>query len=166
MDGEPELQPVDLNDLVRESVELVRGELSQNQVALTLDLAPGGCRLDADRIQLQQVLLNLIVNASEAMRSCPSGGRALRVCTSRANTGAGTVAVVTVSDTGAGIAAEPVSRIFEPFFTTKTHGLGIGLSISRAIVTQHGGSLEAENNPERGSRFRVILPAGATREHL
>jgi C4-dicarboxylate-specific signal transduction histidine kinase len=148
----------------------VRGELSQNQVALTLDLAPGGCRIDGDRIQLQQVLLNLIVNASEAMRSCPSGGRALRVCTSRANTGAntgaGTVAVVTISDTGGGIAAEPVSRIFEPFFTTKTHGLGIGLSISLAIVTQHGGSLEAENNPERGSRFRVILPAGATREHL
>jgi signal transduction histidine kinase len=104
------------------------------------------------------------------MRSCPSGGRALRVCTSRANTGAntgaGTVAVVAISDTGGGIAADPVSRIFEPFFTTKTHGLGIGLSISLAIVTQHGGSLEAENNPERGSRFRVILPAGATREHL
>jgi signal transduction histidine kinase len=170
MDGEPELQPVDLNDLVRESVELVRGDLSRNQVALTLDLAPGGCRIDGDRIQLQQVLLNLIVNASEAMRGCASGARALCVCTGRANTGAntgaGTEVVVTVSDSGGGIAVEPISRIFEPFFTTKTHGLGIGLSISRAIVTQHGGSLEAENNPERGSRFRVILPPGATREHL
>jgi signal transduction histidine kinase len=74
--------------------------------------------------------------------------------------------VVTVSDTGAGIAAMPVSQIFEPFFTTKKNGMGLGLSISRAIVAQHGGSLDAENRPERGCRFRIILPAGATREHL
>jgi len=164
MNGQPEPQAVDLNELVRESVELVRGELRQQQVALTLDLAPGPCRMDGDRIQLQQVLLNLIVNASEAMRVCPAGGRALRVATSGAGVGRNAF-IVTITDTGAGIAAEPISRIFEPFFTTKTHGLGLGLSISRAIVTQHGGSLEAENNPERGSRFRIILPAGATREH-
>jgi signal transduction histidine kinase len=169
MNGRPELQAVDLNELVQESVGLVRGELSQQQVALTLDLAPGPCRVDGDRIQLQQVLLNLIVNASEAMRACPAGGRALSVFTTGAAAGAGGgsgAVIVTISDTGAGIAAEPISRIFEPFFTTKTHGLGIGLSISRAIVTQHGGSLDAENNPECGSRFRIILPAGATREHL
>jgi signal transduction histidine kinase len=161
MNGEPELRAVDLNELVQESVELVRGELSQQQVALTLDLAPGPCGVDGDHIQLQQVLLNLIVNASEAMRVCPAGGRALCLAIGRA----GAAVVVTISDTGAGITVEPIARIFEPFFTTKTHGLGVGLSISRAIVTQHGGSLEAENNPERGSRFRIILPAGAPREH-
>jgi len=162
MNGQPELQPLDLNELVKESVELVRGELRLQQVALTLDLAPGTSRVDGDRIELQQVLLNLIVNACEAMRVCPPGGRSLLLATSRAPPAA---VIVTISDTGAGIAAEPVSRIFEPFFTTKTQGLGVGLSISRAIVSQHGGSLEAENNPERGSRFRIILPAGATREH-
>jgi signal transduction histidine kinase len=161
MNGPPELQAVDLNELVQETVELVRGELSQHQVALTLDLAPRPCRVDGDRIQLQQVLLNLIVNACEAMRVSQAGVRELRLATALA----GCAVAVTISDTGPGIGVEPISRIFEPFFTTKTHGLGIGLSISRAIVAQHGGSLEAGNNPERGSRFRIILPAGATREH-
>jgi signal transduction histidine kinase len=163
MNGQPALQAVDLNELVHESVELVQGELSRQRVALTLDMAPWPCRVDGDRIQLQQVLLSLIINASEAMRACPADGRALHLATGGA--GAGTV-VVTISDTGAGIAAEPISRIFEPFFTTKTNGLGLGLSISHAIVTRHGGSLKAENNPERGSRFRISLPAGALREHV
>jgi len=163
MDGGPELQAVDPDELVRDSVELARGELDQYQVALTLDLAPSPCRVDGDRIQLQQVLLNLIVNACEAMRACPAGARALRVATAGADAGA---VEVTISDTGPGIAVQPVARIFEPFFTTKTQGLGLGLSISRAIVTQHGGSIEAENDPGRGTRFRIILPAGATREHM
>jgi signal transduction histidine kinase len=159
--GEPASQALDLNQLVREAVELTRASLCQQRIALTLELSPLPCRIEGDRVQLQQVLLNLIVNAAEAMRACPDAARVLRVATGGLEGGA---AVVTISDNGSGIATRPIARIFEPFFTTKAHGLGFGLSISRAIVTQHGGRLEAENNPERGSSFRIILPPGAAHE--
>jgi C4-dicarboxylate-specific signal transduction histidine kinase len=159
--GEPVLQALDLNQLVREAVELSHATLCQQRIALTLALSPLPCRIQGDRVQLQQVLLNLIVNAAEAMRACPVDARVLRVATGGLDGGA---AVVTISDSGSGIATRPIARIFEPFFTTKAHGLGFGLSISRAIVTQHGGRLEAENNPERGSSFRIILPPGAAHE--
>lgn len=154
--GEPVRQALDLNELVRQAIKLTRVSLAEQGIALTLELAPAPCRVDGDPVQLQQVLLNLIVNASEAMRSCPAG-RALRVATGCTD---GAAAVVTISDTGPGIDARPISRIFEPLFTSKTDGLGIGLSISRAIVDRHGGRLEARNNPDRGSRFCIFLPAG------
>jgi signal transduction histidine kinase len=157
MGGAAVRQPLDLNELVRQAVKLTRASLAEQGIVLTLELAPAPCPVDGDSVQLQQVLLNLIVNASEAMRSCP-GGHALRVAVGYAD---GAAAVVTISDTGPGIDALPISRIFEPFFTTKTDGLGFGLSISRAIVVRHGGRLEAGNNPGRGSRFCIFLPMGA-----
>jgi C4-dicarboxylate-specific signal transduction histidine kinase len=122
-----------------------------------------GVRLDlqdalvvrGDRVQLQQVLLNLIVNACDAMRGTPAGRRQLCLRTTAlpdARVG------IAVADSGEGIAPELAGRIFDPFFTTKTEGLGFGLSISRTIINQHGGRIDAANGVAGGTEFRISLP--------
>jgi C4-dicarboxylate-specific signal transduction histidine kinase len=151
--GDPEWEPVDLNDIVREILGLLRGEVAQHSVSLRLELAPGLPGTMGDRVQLQQVMMNLIMNGIDAMKDV-EGERALTI-----NTKQGPVdqLEVSVSDTGIGL-PEKHDQIFRPFFTTKSHGLGMGLSISRSIVEAHSGRLWASNGSPRGATFHMALP--------
>ena len=146
------------NDLVREVLTMVDHELRIHRVSVTTDLRNGLPQLFADRGQLQQVFLNLILNAIEAMDSVTDRARVLRV-SSDSNQESSDV-VVTVEDSGTGIGGKDKDRIFEPFFTTKSTGTGIGLSICRVIIESHGGSLRVSTSKPYGTIFQVTLPTG------
>jgi signal transduction histidine kinase len=153
-----------LDDLVEELGVLVDGEAKRAGVAVRLDLEPDLPPLVADRDHVKQVLLNLVLNALQASArggTVTLGASAVRGRTGavRGRTGAaGDRVLLTVADTGAGIAPEVLPRIFDPYFTTRRGGLGLGLTITRRIVEAHGGAIEVESQPGRGSRFRVSLP--------
>jgi PAS domain S-box-containing protein len=147
--------PLDANDLVRDVIRLVRNDAALREVAVETGLAPELPPLRGERIPLQQVLVNLAINAMDAMADAPVGKRKLAVRTAR--TGSGAVEV-SVTDSGTGISAERIPHIFEPFYSTKPNGLGMGLPISRTIVEAHDGRIAAENNPGGGATFRVLLP--------
>jgi signal transduction histidine kinase len=147
-----------VNDLVREVLLLVDLELRTQQVTVTTDLRNGLPPLFADRGQLQQVFLNLAMNAIEAMSSVTGRARVLRVRSDMVEGSADVV--VTVADSGSGIEGENKDRIFEPFYTTKSTGTGIGLTICRVIIESHGGSLRASANEPHGTIFQVTLPNG------
>src|SRR5262249_55185790 len=117
--------------------------------------------VSADRVGLQQVLLNLVLNACEAMRANAPAERRMVITTLSDGQGGVRVAIV---DRGAGLPSEGAERVFEPFFTTKVHGLGLGLVICRSIVAAHGGQLSAANNADRGATFAFTLPAQSTPE--
>jgi PAS domain S-box-containing protein len=151
----PEPAPVDLNEATREAVALLQHRLTRKGVDLSLDLSADLPPVLGDRVQLQQVLLNLLVNAIEAMAAA-ARPRELSVRSARDE--AGTV-IVSVRDSGPGIAPEHAGRAFDPFFTTKPGGLGVGLAISRSIVAAHGGRIWAESNAARGAAFHFSLPA-------
>ncbi|HKW38506.1 MAG TPA: MASE1 domain-containing protein [Burkholderiales bacterium] len=153
--GETQLQLLDANDLVREALDLAHGDLVTRNVAVAVDLSPHFLALKGDRVQIEQVLLNLLVNACEAMSENRSGERQLTIRTQTTREGAVQISVV---DRGPGIPPEDEPRLFEPFFTTKPQGLGLGLSISRSIVTAHGGRLWGVNNPASGATFHMVLP--------
>ena len=151
--GDPTVLQV--NDLVSDVVGLVRGEMILQNVSLTLDLAPNLPPVHADRVQLQQVLLNLMMNALDAMKETSGGNRKVVVRT------LATVdhsVQVCVEDSGPGVATEKLAQIFEPFVTTKPHGMGLGLAICRSIIQAHGGGIGFANNPERGANFWFKLP--------
>jgi len=148
-------ESLDVNRVTREALRLAHGDLVTRDVSVTLDLAPDLPTVAGDRVQLQQVLLNLILNACDAVVDNAHGDRGVTVRTERA-TGAGVR--ISVRDRGHGIGAEHLERVFEPFVTTKPNGIGLGLSISRNIVAAHGGRLWAENRDERGACFRIELP--------
>ena len=156
--GEAKLLPLNLNDLANDVLELAHSELVERNVALATRLAPGLPDIRGDRVQLQQVLLNLIMNACEAMSDTDSRDRSLAVSTARDGD---SNLRLTVADRGPGISSDLVDRIFEPFVTTKAQGLGLGLSICRSIVAAHGGKLWVVNNPDRGASFLVSLPIHA-----
>jgi PAS domain S-box-containing protein len=156
--GETPRQPIDVNEVTSEVLRLARSELIGHGVTVTVQLTPGLPKVRGDRVALQQVLLNLIVNACDAMRQDEPLQRALTVATTLDGEGAVRVAIV---DRGAGITAEGVERVFEPFFTTKEHGLGLGLVICRSIVAAHGGHLDAANNADRGATFWFTLPVAS-----
>ena len=153
---ELEREPVQMNLLVEDVFRLVSSDASLRQVAITAALSPHLPPVQGDRIQLQQVLLNLIMNAMEAMTKQPPEKRRLIVRTSY--TGDGTVEL-SVADSGPGIEPGNLPRLFEPFFTTKQSGIGMGLPISRKIVEAHHGRISAESHPAGGAVFRVTLPA-------
>jgi signal transduction histidine kinase len=150
---------VDLNELAAATMRLVAPDARLRQVAIHLDLDPALAAVSGERVHLQQVLLNLMLNAMDAMAGQPAAERRLVVRTCRARNENGEAAEISVSDTGPGIGPDALPRLFEPFFTTKKDGMGMGLSIARTIVEAHGGSLDAENRPEGGARFRILLPA-------
>jgi signal transduction histidine kinase len=127
------------------------------EVDLTSFIAPTPLPVKGDRIQLQQVILNLIVNAMDAMSGMPSVARRITVSTARD----GNSADLSVSDAGPGVPSEKLKQVFEPFFTTKPEGMGMGLSIARTIIEAHGGQLSAENQAGRGAAFRIRLPLAA-----
>ena len=152
--GDIALQPIDPNDVVKEVIDLAYGELTSRRVAVRSDLPSGLPLVLGDRIQLQQVVLNLLLNGCDAMSGTPASDRQLTLSTS---TNEGVVEIV-VSDRGSGIAHDQLERVFEPFVTFREQGLGLGLAISRSIVTAHGGSIRAENNADGGATFRCSLP--------
>jgi PAS domain S-box-containing protein len=148
----PQREPVDVNELVREVALLLNNDIRRNSVTVHLETAENLPEVGGDRVQLEQVLMNLMLNAIEAMRDA-SGDLTI---TSQA-TDDGHL-LVSVSDTGVGIPADKVDQIFDTFFTTKPQGTGMGLAISRSIVESHGGRLWATSNSGRGATFRFTLP--------
>jgi len=150
----------DLNDAIDEVIVLGRSAITKNGVSVQPRLAEGLFPVQGDRVQLQQVILNLLLNAVEAMSSVEAGPRELRISTEQTE---GNGVLVTVRDSGPGIDTEHVERVFEAFYTTKTSGVGIGLSICRSIIDAHGGRLWADANEPRGAVFRFTLP-GAENE--
>jgi signal transduction histidine kinase len=152
--GVPLREPVEVNDVVREMAVLLRGEAARYAVSIRTELMEDIPRLAADRVQLKQVLMNLMVNGIEAMSEA-DGTRELTIRSQRAENGQ---IKVSVSDTGDGLPPLPENQIFKAFFTTKPHGIGIGLSISRSIIEAHGGRLWATNNSPRGADFHLTLP--------
>ena len=160
--GEEERARLDINDLIREVMRLVQGELKNRGVSSRAELADDLPRVLADRIQLRQVILNLIMNAIEAMGSVSDPARVLRV---RSEKHGDDGVLVAVEDFGSGIAPEDMDRIFETFFTTKSEGMGMGLSICRSIVESHGGRISASRANPRGSVFQFFLPTAEPSDH-
>jgi C4-dicarboxylate-specific signal transduction histidine kinase len=152
--GELEHVPLDLNGVVDEVAQLVRNDVVVRNVPMSLDLATGLPRVRGDRVQLQQVVLNLVLNGLEAMREVNGRDPALVIRTSRA----GATVTVAIEDSGTGIEMQDVERIFQPLYTTKTEGLGMGLAIARTIIDAHGGQLRALNNVAGGATFEFTLP--------
>jgi C4-dicarboxylate-specific signal transduction histidine kinase len=152
---EAQRHPLDINDVVEESLRLMRSDLLNRQMAVSTDLADVLPAVSGDRNQLQQVLLNLVVNGCDAMHGQDTDRRLL-VRTQATVQGNVEVAVV---DQGSGIASGDLERIFEPFVTTKAQGLGLGLAICRSIVEAHGGRLWASNNADCGATLHCELPA-------
>ncbi len=153
----PELAKLDINDAIREVLALTRSELQRHGVVLHTDLFTGNRPIFGDRVQLQQVLLNLIMNGIEAMRAVTERTRELTV--SSALTEPGSV-LVAVEDTGTGVDSAIAQRIFEPLFTTKSDGLGMGLSICRSIIEAHGGHLWVLPRAPHGTALRFTIPMG------
>jgi C4-dicarboxylate-specific signal transduction histidine kinase len=150
-----ETRPVDVNELARETADLVTAVASSKGVRVELDLATDLSAIAGDQIHLQQVLLNVLLNGIDAMSTTPRDRRHLAVRTIKT----GPQVEISVSDCGHGIRAETVSQIFEPFYTTKGEGMGIGLSISRTIVQAHGGRIGARNNAGGGATVWFTLPS-------
>ncbi|TML12439.1 MAG: PAS domain S-box protein, partial [Actinobacteria bacterium] len=155
MKGAPRKVPVDLNDVVRDVLPLVRTEVGHHDVAIVLDLATGLPLVLGDRVQLQQVFLNLVMNAIEAMGPVTGRQRSLII---RSEPHENDHVTVSVEDSGVGIAANHLDELFSAFFTTKPAGMGMGLSISRSIVEAHGGRLWATANEPHGAIFHFSLP--------
>ncbi len=157
--GTVEHQPLDLNDVVREVLKLVRNDLLNQRVTGQMELAPDLPAIIGDRVQLQQVVLNLVMNGCDAIASGPPGDARLIIRT-ELNNGEGIR--VSVADHGLGLARDNLEQVFEPFFSTKPHGMGLGLSVCRTIITAHGGKLWAANNAEGGATFHFTIPAQPT----
>jgi len=152
--GSPERELVDVNEVIREMIVLLRGEVTRYSISVQTDLAAQLPPVLGDRVQLQQVLMNLMLNGMDAMKDV-DGTRELAIKSQGAEN---EQVLVTVSDTGVGLPAQQGDQIFKAFFTTKSHGTGMGLSISRSIVESHGGRLWAADNAPRGASFRFALP--------
>ena len=151
--GTPERVPVDMNELIQDMVNLLGKEAKLNSITIRTELAPNLHRISADRVQLQQVLMNLMVNGIDSMKN-EANQRELTIKSEIADA----QLVVSVSDVGIGLPPDNVERIFDPFFTTKEQGTGMGLPISRSIVESHGGRLWATANSGNGATFRFTLP--------
>jgi signal transduction histidine kinase len=158
--GDTHLQPMDIRELLSEVLELAHAELITRQVTPTALVARDLPPVLGDRVQLQQVLLNLIINACEAMNTTAASDRRLTLI---ANADTRNNILISIRDSGTGIPSTLLERLFEPFVTTKPEGLGLGLSISRTIVAAHGGRLWAENNPDRGATMYCLLSSGLLR---
>jgi len=158
--GAPQTSVVDVSEVIQEMVVLLRGEASRYSVSIQTELSANSPRVMADRVQLQQVLMNLMLNGIEAMHDTKSGGQ----LTIKSLNGEGGQLLVSVSDLGVGLPGEQADQIFNAFFSTKAQGTGMGLSISRSIIESHGGRLWATSNSERGATFNFTLPTAEAQE--
>ena len=156
---EPQTQLVDLNDAIRDVLDIARGDLISRGVSVSAELQAGLPPVIGDRVQIQQVLLNLILNGCDAMAKVDSGQRRLTVVTGSTDTNGVGFAVV---DRGTGIGSADMEKIFQPFVTTKQNGLGLGLAICQTIIGAHGGRLWATNNPDAGATLHVALPSASS----
>jgi C4-dicarboxylate-specific signal transduction histidine kinase len=155
-----ERKQLDVNEVVRETLRLLSAVAFAREVDLVNYIAPTRLPIKGDLIQLQQVIINLVVNAIDATSAMPSDERKITVSTARD----GNSAELSVSDAGPGIPVANLKDVFEPFFTTKPQGMGMGLSIARTIIEAHGGELSAQNRAGRGATFRVRLPLASSPE--
>jgi C4-dicarboxylate-specific signal transduction histidine kinase len=149
---------VDVNEISRDTVALLRDEAVRYNISVRMELATDLPQIIGDRVQLQQVVMNLIVNSIEAMKDV-EGIREMVIQSRRAEN---EEIVISVSDTGVGFSPQLAEQIFDPFFTTKPNGTGMGLRISRSIIESHNGRLWAAGNPGRGAAFRLSLPTAGT----
>jgi C4-dicarboxylate-specific signal transduction histidine kinase len=152
--GAPQRELLDVNELIREMLSLLRNEAARYSISVRTDLAADLPQVMGDRVQLQQVMMNLIGNSIDAMNDV-DGTRELAIKSQRTEN---EQVMLSVSDTGVGLPPQQVDQIFNAFFTTKVHGTGMGLSISRSIAASHNGSLWATDNTPRGASFHLILP--------
>jgi len=152
---EAALETMDLNQVVREVIALAMSELQRNRVVVRTELADDLPPVTGDRVQLQQVILNLLLNASDAMSAVGDRARQVVVMSER---DAGEVVRLSVQDAGAGFDPKIAERLFDAFYTTKSGGMGIGLSVSRSIITSHGGRLWATRNVGAGATFSFSIP--------
>jgi C4-dicarboxylate-specific signal transduction histidine kinase len=153
--GEPVAHRLDFNDVVREIVAMMQSELARRKASLHMDLADSLPTVNGDRVQLQQVLLNLTMNALDAMETVTDRPRVIRISTGASEPKS---ILVAVEDCGIGLDPEQAARLFDAFYTTKSDGLGMGLSISRSIIEAHGGKLWATPNEGPGATFQFSLP--------
>src|SRR5258707_9307230 len=151
----PRKDGVDINEAIREVIELTRGEAAKNGASVQTALGEGLPLIEGDRVQLQQVVLNLIVNAVQAMGGVADGPRELFITTARVEPDG---VLVAVKDSGPGVAPASLERLFAPFYTTKPDGFGMGLSICRSIIEAHGGRLWVTANLPRGAIFNFTMP--------
>jgi signal transduction histidine kinase len=154
--AEPQKEPLDINHVVGEVMALMRRELTSHQVSLRMELAPALPMILGDRVQLQQVIINLAMNGAEAMQSITDRRRELVIRSRQDET---RQVLVAVTDSGVGISAENADRLFNAFFTTKSGGMGMGLSICRSIIEAHDGRLWTTSDVPFGATFRFTLPA-------
>jgi signal transduction histidine kinase len=152
--GTSQREFVDLNEIIREMLVLLRSEAARYSIAIRTQLAGDLPPVMGDRVQLQQVMMNLIINGIDATKEV-DGTRELMITSQRSENGH---LMVSVSDTGMGLPEQQVDQIFDAFFTTKPHGTGMGLRISRSIMESHGGRLWAANRPLGGASFSFTLP--------
>jgi len=152
-----ELEPLDLNSIFQETIGLLHSDAVIRDVKVTTELDPRISCVRGDRVQLQQVALNLILNAFEAMNEQPRGEKRVLIRTWQKDS----EVLAAVADSGVGISAGETEKIFKPFYTTKPQGLGMGLSISRSIINRHQGRIWVANNPDRGATFFLSLPVPA-----
>jgi C4-dicarboxylate-specific signal transduction histidine kinase len=155
--GSPQREMVDVNEVIREMIVLLRNQATRYSIFVQTDLAADIPQIMGDRVQLQQVLMNLIVNSIDAMKEV-EGTRNLSIKSQRAEN---EQVMLSVSDTGVGLPPQQADQIFNAFFTTKVHGSGMGLRISRTIIESHGGRLWATDNFPRGASFHFTLPTKA-----
>jgi C4-dicarboxylate-specific signal transduction histidine kinase len=154
----PRTDTININDAILEVMTVVHGEVVKNRIRVQTQLSDSLPRVRGDRVQLQQVMLNLIINAIQAMSGLTDSIRELRISTESTKE----EVRVAVRDSGPGLSADNLQQLFEPFFTTKPSGMGMGLSICRTIVEEHGGRLWASENEPKGALFQFALPPTST----
>jgi signal transduction histidine kinase len=159
--GTPQRELVDVNEVIREMIVLLRSDANRHSISIRIELAEDLPHALADRVQLQQVFMNLMLNGIDAMKDV-DGTREFTINSQR---GKDEQLVVTVADTGVGLPLQ-ADQIFNPFFTTKPHGTGMGLRISRSIVESHGGRLWAANNSARAASFYFTLPCALAAQRV
>jgi len=158
--GEVQLSVLDLNGLIRDVAKLLSSDAIIRNLSVRLELDPDPVFVSGDAVQLQQVVLNLLLNAMEAMAECAEDGRTITVRTE--NTEADTVHV-SLQDAGPGLREGTQQQVFEPFYTTKPSGVGMGLAISKSIIEAHGGRIWATDNATAGATFHFLLPLASRR---
>jgi signal transduction histidine kinase len=145
---------VDVNEVIQELIVLLRSQITRNLISVRMELAAGLPQVTGDRVQLQQVMMNLMMNSIDAMKD-EDGTRELAI---KSHLTGNQHLMVCVSDSGVGLPSQQADQIFQAFFTTKPHGIGMGLAICRSIVESHSGRLWAADNFPRGASFHLILP--------